>query len=618
MKEKRDFKLTENFDASIIKDLSNKELELLSRQIREEIIDKCSVNGGHLSSNLGTVELTVSLFKTLDLPNDKVIFDVGHQSYAYKILSGRTLDNLRKENGIDGFQKREESIYDFYEGGHSSTSIGAGMGISLTRDLNKDSYRVVCVIGDASIANGVSFEALNNLSSFNHQLLIILNDNEMSITNPVGGLNNILQRIRVSKKYVSSKNKYKKYMKKNGFLKFVYKVTSKIKDWIVNLLYRSNLFEDLGLYYYGVVDGHNIKKLTKAINRVKDIEGPVILHIKTTKGKGYKFAEEDTSGRYHSVAPFIKETGEPVIKKDEGKESFAKVYAKLLDKEMEKNPKIISINPATSYGSALDELMKKYPSRALDVGISEEHALVYASGMAINSYRPYVTVYSTFLQRAYDEISHDVARMNLPVTIMVDHSGLVGSDGETHQGIYDFTYLSSIPNMTITMAKDSEEANRLFNFSLTYQGPLAIRYPVMNTNKLVSYTKEKLEYGQWDVLRESLKKDTALISFGPYLNNILEKNIDITLINAIFNYPINEKVLRDIVEYKNIIIYDPYGTEYGFAMFVSNKLTELNYGGNIVKVCLPHKFIKKGTIEQQEKRFNVDIDSLMKRIEELK
>lgn len=618
MKEKRNICLDEKIDSSIIKNLSNKELIELSSKLREEIIDKCSVNGGHLSSNLGTVELAVSLFKTLDLPNDKVIFDVGHQSYAYKILSGRNLDSLRKENGIDGFQKREESEYDFYEAGHSSTSIGAGMGISLTRDLNNDSYRVVCVIGDASIANGVSFEALNNLNNFNHQLLIILNDNEMSITNPVGGFNNILQRIRVSKKYVSSKNKYKKYMKKNKFLYGIYKMTSKIKDFIVNLIYRSNLFEDLGLYYYGVVDGHNIKKLTKAIDRVKDIEGPVILHIKTTKGKGYKLAEEDKEGKYHSVVPFDKESGTPSILPEENKEGFASIYAKLLDKEMEKNSKIISINPATSYGSSLNELMKKFPSRALDVGISEEHALVFASGIAVNSYHPYVTIYSTFLQRSYDEISHDVARMDLPVTIMVDHSGLVGSDGETHQGIYDYSYLTSIPNMTVVMAKDSVEANRIFNFSTTFSHPLAIRYPVNKVDSLKEYTSESLVYGQWDYLNVSNKKDVCLISFGPYINRILDKGFDVTIINAIFNYPINEKVLNEVLDYKNIIIYDPYGTELGFSLFVSNKLNELYYKGNIIKVTLPHTFIKKGTVLQQETRYGVDLESLYKIIEEVK
>ena len=618
MKEIKEFKLDEKFDPSIIKDLSLNELNQLSKQLREEIIDKCSVNGGHLSSNLGTVELTVSLFKTLNLPTDKVIFDVGHQSYAYKILSGRPLDSLRKEGGIDGFQKREESEFDFYEAGHSSTSIGAGMGVSLTRDLNNDSYRVICVIGDASIANGVSFEALNNLSSFNHQLLIILNDNEMSITNPVGGFNNILQRIRVSKKYVSSKNEYKKYMKKNKFLKGIYIITSKIKDWIVNLVYRSNLFEDLGLYYYGVVDGHNIKKLTRALNRVKDIEGPVVLHVKTTKGKGYKLAEDDTSGKYHSVVPFNKVTGESLVKADENKETFAKVYAKLLDKEMEINQKIISINPATSYGSSLDELMKKYPSRALDVGISEEHALVFASGIANNSYHPYVTVYSTFLQRAYDEISHDVARMDLPVTLMVDHSGLVGSDGETHQGIYDYSYLASIPNMSVAMAKDAKEANKLFNFSLQFNHPLAIRYPVGKTNVLNEITDEVLTYGQWDILQESSNKEVALITYGPVVNEIGAKNLNLTLINAIFNYPLNESILKNVLDYKNIVVYDPYGTDKGFVTLVNDKLMDFNYKGKVIKVALPHSFIKKGTIEEQEKRYGIDLESLYKKIEELK
>lgn len=618
MKKVRDINLSKGIEPSLIKELSIDELKVLSSQVREEIIDKCSINGGHLSSNLGTVELAVSLFHCLDLPNDKVIFDVGHQCYAYKILSGRKLDNLRKQDGIDGFQKRNESIYDSYEAGHSSTSISAGMGMALTRDLNNEKSRVVCVIGDSSLPNGLSFEALNNLNNFNHQILIILNDNEMSITKPVGGFNQILQKIRVSKKYVSGKNRFKEIMNKNKFLRGIYKIASAVKDWFVHLLYNSNLFEEFGLYYYGVVDGHNIKKLNKAINKVKDIEGPVVLHIKTTKGKGYKFAENDQSGKYHSLGAFDKTTGVPLVKNDESKVTFAEIYATLLDKEMEKDEKIISINPATSYGSSLTKLMKKYPSRALDVGISEEHAIVFASGMAINNYRPYVSIYSTFLQRSYDQLHHDVARMDLPVTILVDHSGLVGNDGETHQGIYDYSYLTSMPNMTVAMAKDGEEANKLFNFSLDFSHPLAIRYPVGKFSKVELNSEEKIEFGQWDYLSKDENKDIALITFGPCVNSILEKKLDITLINAIFNYPLNENVLKEILDYKNIVIYDPYGTELGFSLLVSNRLVELGYKGNIIKKTIPHIFVKKGSVLQQEQRFGIDLESIYSLLEKMK
>ncbi len=615
MKEKNTINLNVDFNPSIIKEMTRKELEDLSSQVRNEIIDKVSINGGHLSSNLGTVELAVSLFHVFDLPKDKVIFDVGHQSYAYKILSGRKLDELRKENGIDGFQKKDESIYDCYEAGHSSTSIGAGMGMALTRDLNKENYRIVCVIGDSSLSNGVSFEALNNLNKFNHQLLIILNDNEMSISTPVGGMNNLLRNIRVSKRYVSSKNRYKNLMKKNNFLLKIYKFTSKVKDFVVNLVYSSNLFEDLGLYYYGVVDGHNIKKMVKALNRVKDIDAPVVLHIKTKKGKGYKFAEEDKLGVYHSVSNFDKNVG--VLKNKKNTIKFSSVYSSCLDKEMEKDKKIISINPAMSYGSSLDELMKKFPQRAIDVGISEEHALVFASGIANNNYHPYVSIYSTFLQRAYDQISHDICRMNLPVTLLVDHCGLVGRDGETHQGIYDYSYLSSIPNMTIAMAKDKKQAVELFNFSLNYNNPLAIRYPLMETSDVEVNSAESLQYGQWDILSFSKDNNVCLISFGPKIDEINDKKFDITLVNAIFNYPLNNEILSNIISHRNIIIYDPYGTENGFSSLVSLRLLELGFKGNIRRVALPLEFIKKGSIEEQEKRCKVDLDSLTKLIKDL-
>ena len=615
MKEKKVIDLNKDFDPSLIKEMSYKELNYLASQVRNEIIEKTSINGGHLSSNLGTVELAVSLFHVFSLPEDKVIFDVGHQAYAYKILSGRKLDTLRQENGIDGFQKKEESIYDCYEAGHSSTSIGAGMGMALTRDLNNEKYKIISVIGDSSLANGLSFEALNNLNKFNHQLLIILNDNEMSISTPVGGMNHLLRNIRVSKKYVSSKNKYKNVMKKNKFLYGLYKFTSKIKDFIVDLVYSSNVFEDLGLYYYGIVDGHNIKKLTKALKRVKDINAPIILHIKTKKGKGYKFAEEDKLGRYHSVSSFDKEKG--LLKKEKDTIGFNKIYAACLDKEMEKNKKIISINPAMSYGSSLDELMEKFPQRALDVGISEEHALVFASGIASNNYHPYVSIYSTFLQRGYDQISHDICRMNLPVTLLVDHAGLVGKDGETHQGIYDFSYLSSIPNMTIAMAKNKKEAIELFNFSLEFSKPLAIRYPLMEVEDCQVEKLRKLELGQWDVLSKSEEESVCVVSFGPKIEEIAKQNMNITLVNAIFNYPLNNNVLKSVLNHKNIVIYDPYGTENGFASFLTLKLYEMGYKGNIVKMALPLEFIKKGTIEQQEKRYNLDLESLYKKIKEL-
>jgi 1-deoxy-D-xylulose-5-phosphate synthase len=435
----------------------------------------------------------------------------------------------------------------------------------------------------------------------------------MSITTPVGGMNHFFRKVRISKRYVSSKNKYKKVMKKNKFLQKIYRFTSKTKDVIMNAIYSQNLFEDLGLYYYGVVDGHNIKKITKAINQVKDVKGPVILHLKTKKGKGYKFAEEDVLGEYHSVPPFNKDTGE-IYKSNDNKVSFSKIYSELLDKQMEIDRKIISINPAMSYGSSLNNLMKKYPQRALDVGISEEHALVYASGMAINSYHPYVSIYSTFLQRSYDQISHEISRMDLPVTLLVDHCGLVGKDGETHQGIYDYGYLSSVPNMTIVMAKDESEAKKIFNFSLNYNHPLAIRYPVCTVNRKDDSNLNLLKYGQWDILSESENKETCVITFGPKIDEILNLGLNITLVNAIFNYPLNTEVLASLLDYKNIVIYDPYGTVNGFANHVSLKLLELGYKGEILKVCLPLEFIKKGTIEEQEIRYQVDINSLIKLI----
>lgn len=617
MKEKKEIILDENFDPSSIKEMSNEELKDLSSKVRKKIIEACSRNGGHLSSNLGVVELTIALFKYYDFPKDKLIFDVGHQCYTQKILSGRSLDSLRKENGVDGFQKRNESIYDPYEAGHSSTSISAAMGFALSRDINKEDYKVIAVIGDASIANGLALEAINNLDSFHHKMLIILNDNEMSITEPVGSFNRTLQKIRTSNKYITSKNKYKKFMTKNNFLKKIYSSTAKIKGKVARHLLSTNVFEDFGLYYYGIVDGHDINAIYKAIKKIDKIDEPVLLHVSTKKGFGYQYSETDDKGTWHGVGPFNIETGESICKCDESKISFAKAYADELLSLMDEDNKVITITPATGLGSNLLSIKEKYPTRYFDVGIAEEHAVTFASGLATSNTKPYVIAYSTFLQRSYDEIHHDVARMDVGVRLIFDHAGLVGDDGETHQGIYDVSFLNSMPNMTIVMGKDYEEVKRIMRFSLSFNHPLAIRFPKGSCLKEDIKETKELVFGEWDYLKTTKKKNIALISYGPHIKELEEKLDDVTLINAIFIRPINEKVLKEILNYKNIIIYDPYSIKNGFVDVVKLRLLELGYEGNIVTIGLDNVFIKKGTVLEQERRYNVDVNSVINKVKEL-
>ena len=465
-KELRTFDLNQPFNPSDIKGLRWEELDLLSEEIRKNIIASCAKNGGHLSSSLGATDLTVAIHHYFDLSKDKVIFDVGHQSYAHKILSGRSLENLRKSDGVSGFQKRSESEYDPYEAGHSSTSISAAMGLALHRDLNKEQYEVIAVIGDSSLANGVAFEGLNNLANFNHKIIIIINDNNRSIGESRGLLHRYFEKFRLSKGYLKSKSRYQRFLKKTFLTRWFYHLTSWIKRQFKKLLLRKNFFTEMGLYFISNVDGHDIKQLEKAFNYAKNAPSSVVIHVTTQKGHGYKYAEEDDIGNWHGVGPFDIETGKPLKERNPYYLSWSQIYAQLLKDRLAVDERMVLINPATMVGSCVDDLLEKYPDRVFDVGISEEHGAVFAAAVGLNKdIHAYYNIYSTFLQRSYDEISHDVARLDSDVTFLIDRAGLPGEDGETHSGIYDVAYLLSIPNIAICMANTMEEAIDLFNFS---------------------------------------------------------------------------------------------------------------------------------------------------------
>ena len=613
-KEIRRFDLSKPFNPSDIKGLDEEELNLLANDVRENIIESCAKNGGHLSSSLGVVELTVALHHFFDLPKDKVIFDVGHQSYAHKILSGRLLDNLRQDGGVSGFQKRNESDFDPYEAGHSSTSISAAMGLATARDLNNENYNVIAVIGDSSLSNGLAYEAINNLGTFKHKVILIINDNNQSIGKAVGYSSNGWEKFRLSKGYLRRKERYVRVMKKTAFGRGIYKVTSAIKNFFKYVVTRQNQFQNMGIYYISNIDGHDISALEKAFKYALNAPSSVAIHITTIKGKGYEFAEKDDQGEWHGVSPFDIKTGEPLKKPNENEISWSAVYANLVDTYMQKDEKMVVINPATVIGSHLCEVFDKYPERTFDVGISEEHAAVLASGMAVNGLHPYLSVYSTFLQRSYDEISHDIARMDTNVTMLIDRVGLPGNDGETHEGIFDVAYLNTIPNVAIAMAKDQNEAASLFEFSNKYERPFALRYPRGRTIKQDNIEVKPLKLGQWCIENQS-NNGPVIISCGPVIKELKERFDNYQIVNAIFQKPIDGEMLKTLLN-KDIVIYDMYGTEEGFASIVIDELNKLGYQKKIKTLCVPSDFISHGSIKEQIDKLYLDLDSLEKLIKE--
>ena len=608
-KEIRRFDLSKPFNPSDIKGLKEDELNLLCEDIRQNIITNCAKNGGHLSSSLGVVELTVAIHHFFNLPKDKLIFDVGHQCYAHKILSGRTLENLRKGNGVSGFQRRNESEYDPYDAGHSSTSISAAMGFAASRDLNKEDYQVIAVIGDSALANGVSYEALNNLGTFDHKVILIINDNNQSIGKAVGHSSNMWEKFRLSKGYLRRKAKYVNFMKKTKFGRGIYKVTSAIKNFFKYLLVRKNTFQNMGLYYISNIDGHDISALEKAFKYAVNAPSSVAIHVTTIKGKGYEYAEKDELGDWHGVSPFNIETGEPLNKLDDNHLCWSGVYSKILMDIMDKNPNAVIVNPATAVGSKLTDIFNKYPERTFDVGIAEEHAAVFASSLSVSGTHPYLSMYSTFMQRAYDEISHDISRINGPVTMLIDRVGLPGEDGETHQGIFDVAYLLSMPNIAIAMAKDNKEAKQLMDLSINYDKPLAIRYPRGNTLKQDISNVEPIKLGEWKL--ENKGKDISIISYGPVINELIDKYHNYDIVNALFQNPIDINLLKSLLD-KQIIIYDLYGTKEGFASLLIDKLNELGYKKTVKCLCAPNTFINHDKIANQREKLHLTLNDLDK------
>lgn len=599
--------------------LSYKELNVLAEDIRQEILRVTSLYGGHLSSNLGAVELTIALNRSFDFSKDKLIFDVGHQCYTYKILTGRSLEHLRSKQGVSGFQKMAESPYDCFEAGHSSTSISAANGFAIARDLKGEKYDIVAFIGDGSIVSGLAFEGLNNLAASNHKVIIVLNDNGMSISKPTGGLGKAFAKISSGASYNKNKLRYKRFMTKTKFGTKIYNWSVGVKNWFKRVLVPLTIFDSMGLTYIGPVDGHNIKALENAFKRAKNTTKSVVVHVSTLKGKGYIPAENDQSGYWHGVSPFEIDTGMPV-NMHTGFNSWSHIFSDITDQMMEKHQNAYLISPATLKGAGLDDVFIKYKDRAVDVGIAEEHAMTMASGLALNGLHPIISIYSTFMQRSFDEISHDLARMNCNATILVDRSGLVGADGETHQGIYDVSFLSNTPNTIVTMPSTPEEAKALYEESFNNHGTFFIRLP----RSMAAYDKNirniNVPFGRWSSLKKGTK--TAVVGIGPLSRELEQlvatsnKKDEIALYNALYISPINNLDVDELLKYERIVIYDPYSTRGGFVDPLMGKLLEKQFKGVISAFCVPTMFVKQATVKEQLSDFGLLPEQIMKAIEE--
>ena len=606
MAEEREYLCYEN--PEFLRSLNYHELEEVASKLRKEIIECCSLFGGHLSSNLGDVEATIALHRQFDFAKDKLIFDVGHQCYAHKLLTGRTLKDLNGSTGVAGFQKIHESIYDPWEAGHSSTSISAAEALAIERDLKGEKFDVVAFIGDSSIANGLAFEGLNNIACRPNKVIIILNDNGMSISKPVGGLGKAFQRISTGTGYLKLKSSFKKMTSGTRFGRWFYKKTLHFKNAIKSHLIHSTVFDDMGFTYIGAIDGHDIKAMEKALIRAKRTDKSVIIHIVTQKGKGYRYAENDQTGYWHGVTPFDIETGAPK-NMHPGFISWSHYFADLTHEIMGEKKNSMLVVPATAKGSGLEKAFAAYPERCFDVGIAEEHAATLCGGFALAGSHPILSIYSTFLQRAYDEISHDCARMNANMTILVDRAGMVGKNGDTHQGIYDVAYLRSIPNVVITMPSSKAIAKALYYQSFDNHGIVAIRFPREMVYESEDSPYVELPFLRWKYDVKTASKKLAILAVGPKEKEILKlakaQYVDAEIIDPVYLYPIQKDNLYPLMAFREILIYDAYGTKEGFADSVLAGLLELGYQGRVHVRAIPNTFVQQGSTSEQLSQFGL-------------
>jgi 1-deoxy-D-xylulose-5-phosphate synthase len=602
-----------------IPQMSINELNELSKEIREFLIDNVSKSGGHLASNLGVVELTISLYNVFNFEEDKLIWDVGHQAYVHKILTGRKerFHTLRTYGGISGFPKRVESPYDMFETGHSSTSISAAIGMARARDLYEKNHHVVAVIGDGALTGGMALEALNDAGFRKTRIIVVLNDNEMSIAKNVGGLATYLSKLRLDPSYNKFKNEFNTTLEKSSLGKGVVNSINKIKDSIKQIVVPGMLFEDMGVKYLGPINGHNIKELSKVMAAAKNIDGPVIIHTITQKGKGYNYAEKNPN-KFHGIGPFNCDSGEICFTSGD---TYSSVLGNEITKLAETDDRIIAITAAMTDSTGLGSFSQKFSKRFFDVGIAEQHAVTLAAGMAIEGLRPIFAVYSTFLQRAYDQILHDVCIQKLPVILAIDRAGIVGEDGETHQGVFDLSYLSHMPNMTIIAPKCMEELKYILKWALQQNYPIALRYPRGGDNsKVIIEPKTEFIQGKWEVLSEG--ENIVIFATGKMVssaimarNELVKLGFNPAIINACFIKPIDKALINGYVEknYKIVTIEDNV-IHGGFGSLVLQYINSICKDTEVLNLGFKDEFIEHGSVDILYKLHGLDVNGIVQSI----
>ncbi len=603
-----------------IKKLSNEELEKLPRAIREFLIKNISKTGGHLASNLGVVELTMALHLVLDLPKDKIIWDVGHQSYTHKILTGRKegFTNLRKYHGMSGFPKRKESSCDAFDTGHSSTSISAGLGYVCGRDIQSEKYHVVSVIGDGALTGGMAYEALNNAANLKENFIIVLNDNTMSISPNVGGMSAYLDGLRTANVYTGIKKGVEKSLNSIPVAgKSIVQSIKKTKSSVKQLLVPGMFFEDMGITYLGPIDGHDMKALKKSLTEAKKVKGAVLVHVLTKKGKGYKPAEKEPA-KFHGTGPFDIVSGKAITCATE--ETYTDIFGRVLCDEARNNHNIVAITAAMADGTGLTEYSELYPKRFFDVGIAEEHGVTFAAGLAAAGLKPVIVLYSSFLQRAYDQIIHDVCLQDLPVVFAIDRAGLVGNDGETHQGIFDISFLSSIPNMTILAPRNGRELDQMLRYTLKFPHPIAVRYPRGGASTRLEEVRSEIIYGKSEVLYE--EEQIAILAVGHMMDTALdvrgilkEQGYTCTLVNARFIKPVDEEMLDEINrEHKLVVTIEENIIAGGYGNAVRTAIQNKNLDMHVINLGIDDEYVEHGGIDELRKEVFLDKDSIAQKI----
>ncbi|WP_129688498.1 1-deoxy-D-xylulose-5-phosphate synthase [Gottfriedia acidiceleris] len=620
--------LTTIENPSFLKNKTNGELEVLSEEIRKFLIQQLSETGGHIAPNLGVVELTIALHKVFDSPKDKFLWDVGHQSYVHKILTGRAKEftTLRQFKGLCGFPKRIESEHDVWETGHSSTSLSAAMGMAIARDIKKTGEYIIPIIGDGALTGGMALEAMNHIGHEQKDVIVILNDNEMSIAPNVGALHSILGRLRTTGKYRWAKGELEGVIKKiPGIGDKLSSTSKKLKDSLKYLVTQGMFFEEMGFTYFGPVDGHNFEDLFESLEYAKKTKGPVLVHVLTKKGKGYKPAESDDIGTWHGTGPYKVESGK-LIKPDKAPPAWSKLVSDTVLKLALKDERIVAITPAMPVGSKLENFQAQLPDRIFDVGIAEQHAATVAAGLATQGMKPFLAIYSTFLQRAYDQVLHDICRQNLNVFIGIDRAGLVGADGETHQGVFDIAFLRHIPNLVLMMPKDENEGQHMVKTAIQYEdGPIALRFPRGNGIGVpMDEQLKEIPIGSWEVLKEG--SDAVILTFGTTIKMALDaadelekENITVKVVNARFIKPMDTAMLNDIFkDGKPILTIEEAVLQGGFGSAVLEFASSNNFQNvRVERIGIPDLFVEHGDVDKLLDEIHLTKDESVKKIREM-